>query len=332
MDAADDQKLVCAHLVESPGDTQDEATSIDFDPTTAISELQDVFGALLMTDRKTEPTPSYHKWNLRSWRTPYKAPPPLLPKWTGSFALLSFPREIRDTIYFHYVFRYRGIMYRSNNATTEYSAPTENQMLSLFLTCRQVYEEALQVSCRYNQIEVPRKEDRKHRDYGKAPSGLLRLFPEKPRNLIQRVRYTCGWSEEHETFLQLLEDAHTFKAEFPLMREFTASWATYGDKILSSLNIQENRHEENVQAWLRWMRFWIGKSKVMPAPWIKFQFAYESQFSPEQRHAGSLNEAYGILVRQRTAAVQDMADVEESGRKWIEEMGKERKRKKRSSR
>jgi hypothetical protein len=330
MDAVDDQELVCAHLVES---SEDEETSINSESNTAISELQDVFGELLMTDRKTAPLPSYHKWDLHSWRIPYKAPPPLLPKWTGSFKLLSFPREIRDTIYFHYVFRYKGITYRSNSATTEWSAPTENQMLPLFLTCRQVYEEALQVFCRYNQIEVPRRMYRKHRDYGKAPCGLLRLFPEKSRNLVQRIRYNAyGPSQMHETFLQILEDAHIYKAAFPMMREFTAIWGSWGEELIAKLNIERGRHEENVQAWLGWMRFWIRKTKVAPLPWVRFQFGYESCFQPIQEHAGSLNDAYGILLRQPPASITETEDVEESGRKWIEEMGKERKRKKRSSR
>jgi hypothetical protein len=331
MDAVDDQELSCAHVVEFP---EDEETSISSEPNTAIGELQEVFGTLLTTDTKTAPVPSYHTWDLWSWRTKYKAPPPLLPEWTGSFKLLSFPREIRDTIYFHYVFRYRGLRYRTNSAITEWSAPAENQMLPLFLTCRQVYEEALRVSCRYNQIEVPRRLDRKLRNYREVPGGLLRLFPEKPRNLVQRIHYEAYYeAERHVTFLQILQDAHTFKAVFPMLREFTADWRARGEGLIADLNIQEGRHEENVQAWLGWFRLWVRKSKVVPPPWVRFQFGCGSGFSPIHEHAGSMNEAYSIMLRQPPTLLTEMMDVEESGKKWIEEMGKEekRKRKKRSS-
>ena len=43
--------------------------------------------------------------------TPLK---PALPKWTGFFALFSFPRELRDLIYYHSVYRPRGLHYTAH--------------------------------------------------------------------------------------------------------------------------------------------------------------------------------------------------------------------------
>jgi hypothetical protein len=119
-----------------------------------------------------------------------------------------------------------------------------------------------------------------------------------------------------------------------MLREFTASWSTYGDffKFEELLDLEENDGEGNVQVWLHWMRYWIGKSNVLPPRGVKFQFAEGWQQAPMQRHANSMNEAYGRLLEETSLSAKEGVDLEDSGKKWIEEMSKGNRKKKRSSR
>jgi hypothetical protein len=314
---------------------------------TAINELQDAFGAILLTDKKSQPVADYCRWDLRSWRITSHVPPPILPKWTDNFDLVSFPREIRDTIYYHYLYRYRGIQYQhcASHPILQNLDRSDN-ILPLFLTCRQVYDEALQVFCRYNQIEIPVQTNRRHRDYGRAPTGILRLFPDKARGLVQRIRsqysqdYVCTnphdgtaiYQQAGEVFVQILRDAHTFKTTFPMLREFTASWSVYGSfKHEVLLDLDENSEERSIRLWLGWMRHWVGRSNVVPPSGVNFQYGQGWQQCDLQKHAKSMNEAYSRLLKETSAAEKGVVNLEESGKKWIEEMAKVKRKKKRSS-
>lgn len=84
----------------------DDATCPSESPQSPIRELQDALGPLLLTTKRVEL--QRPEWVL----TPAKKPS-ILPKWTGSFTLLAFPRELRDKIYFHYVYRPEGVVYVS---------------------------------------------------------------------------------------------------------------------------------------------------------------------------------------------------------------------------
>jgi hypothetical protein len=84
-------------------------------PSSAIGELQDAFGPILLARNKVDASTLWaNTTTQRSARILELAKkPPILPKWTGSFTLLSFPRELRDKIYFHYIYRPKGIVYVS---------------------------------------------------------------------------------------------------------------------------------------------------------------------------------------------------------------------------
>jgi hypothetical protein len=348
MDQPKELGLTPAKLTESPATTYSEphheVSSRNMEPPSRISELQDAFGTLLLTSKKTEPVSSY---NDRFDSTP------ILPKWTGTFALFSFPRELRDRIYYHYLYRPKGILYakgylfrerriapRPPNKTNPHKS---NDITALFLTSRQVYDEALQAFCRYNQIEIYGRVHWRHRDYGKAPRGILRLFPEKARTMVQRIRNQYGprnswlvaedgtseYQTPREVFIQVLRDAYIFKNTFPMLREFTAAWDIYGG-LYQDENIELDYEdlEQDVDLWLGWMRRCVEQANVVPPPWVRFQFSKGCEFIDMQVYAASLNKAYARLVNEMPART---VDPEESGKKWIEEMAME-KRKKRNSR
>jgi len=89
----------------------DDAKSPSEATPSTIRELQYALGPLLLTTKKVEL--QRPEWVL----TPAKKPP-IMPKWTGSFALLAFPRELRDRIYFHHVYRPEGVKYVSLSYTS----------------------------------------------------------------------------------------------------------------------------------------------------------------------------------------------------------------------
>jgi hypothetical protein len=353
MDQPKELGLTPAKLTESPATTYSkphhEVSSRSIEPPSSISELQDAFGTLLLTSKRTEPVPSYNDW---AWAK--RGMTPILPKWTGTFALFSFPRELRDRIYYHYLYRPKGILYAKGylfrerriapRPPNESNPQISNDITALFLTSRQVYDETLQAFCRYNQIEIYGRAHWRHRDYGKAPRGILRLFPEKARTMVQRVRNQYGprnslfiaqdGTSEYQTprdiFIQVLRDAYIFKNTFPMLREFTAAWDIYGGLYQLDENIELDYEdlERNVDLWLGWMRRCVEQANVVPPPWVRFQFSKGCEFIDMQVYAASLNKAYARLLNEMSAR---KVDPEESGKKWIEEMAME-ERKKRNSR
>ena len=244
--------------------------------SSSISELQTAFGTILMARKNKLKHPA----------------PPILPKWTGAFALSSFPRELRDRIYYHYLFRPSDIIYRCSTSRTKlYDQPKHTT--ALFLTCRQVYTEALQVFCRHNIIDISDRhiwQNRNRIQFGTFLKNTLRLFPDRAARLVQRVSKEYRMWQHIETtpsdeFVQILRDAQIFRDTFPKLREFSVQWkaAPYFFEPQVRLwwvdytsakqpSAVYHPEEDNVELWLSWMRKWIDDKKVVPTRGVKFVF------------------------------------------------------------
>jgi hypothetical protein len=145
----------------------------------SIEELQSAFGSILAADKNVDPVPDYKNLTWKDCWSPFHKPAKPAkctpdPTRTGTFPFFSFPRELRDRIYFHYLYRPEGVVYRRQTANSFlYDKPSE-LITSLFLTCHQVYEEALPVFCRHNEVEVVNRYQWQHRDrHGKARSAFF---------------------------------------------------------------------------------------------------------------------------------------------------------------
>jgi hypothetical protein len=324
-----DNKLTAQAPSSSPSTALSDITFIKSDPSSAISELQEAFGHILAArkDRKT------------SKHTDASTTGSSYPSWTGAFELFSFPRELRDRIYYHFLYRPKGIKYRRK---THQAFPFEQpaDIASLFLTSRQVYDEALQVFCRYNQINMPRRSGwRKYDHYAKEVNGMLRLFPDKPARLLQRLRMEylvsstmyvthdhMQVSNEHGAeFTQMLRDAYTCKATFPKLREFTLVWQIrpmYRDTH-SQVEFPDKSEEEKKVIWLRWMRDWVREGNVVPPKWVRFEFVNYWDSPRRVVHERAITGAYAMLVAEMRGVRDEDAELEESRRRWLEELESE---------
>ncbi|KAF2821080.1 hypothetical protein CC86DRAFT_251967, partial [Ophiobolus disseminans] len=300
-------------------------------PSSAISELQAAFGSILLSrkDRKDSTTTT--------------TPTPLVYKWTGAFELFSFPRELRDNIYYHYLYRPNGVKYRRATSRA-FPFDDSDSCTSLFVTCKQVYYEALQVFLRHNQIELIGRNHWRGRDhYDRALGGTLRLFPDKPADLLQRIRVkyqessfmymTYNWAQGVPTpgdvLIKILRDAYVFKDAFPKLREFTAIWLAlpvyFAEK--EGLHFENISEEEKTQVWLCWMKKWVAEKNVAPPKWVKFGFFDYWGDGEMQKHADAMNRAYARLAKDMAPSSDKNVELEESGRRWLEEMEGEARRK-----
>jgi hypothetical protein len=320
----------------------------------SIEELQSAFGSILAADKHVDPIPDYKNiswkdcWN--PWYIPAK-PAKRNPESyrTGTFPFFSFPRELRDRIYFHYLYRPKGVVYRRKTANDFlYDKPSDKPselMTSLFLTCHQVYEEALPIFCRHNEVEIESRYQLQYGDrHGKAIAGTLRLFPDKYARLLQRVNITFGQytyiyvvrtdrvtGEETslppgEAFIQMLRDAYAFKDTFPKLREFNVCFRHWQDFFGASsiFEIEGHTDEEKIGKIIRMMKWWLGNDKIVLPKWFRFKFedSWSCEFLRPQE--GLFNEAYARLLKE--SAERDLA-IEESGKMWLEEVSaKERDR------
>ncbi|KAH3970603.1 hypothetical protein HBH51_114800 [Parastagonospora nodorum] len=324
-------------ITTTPGSVcNDEATSPSEAPQCPIRELQDALGPLLLSTKKVEL--QRPEWIL----TPAKKPP-ILPKWTGSFTLLAFPRELRDKIYYHYIYRPEGVLFRRNTARCYLFDDRPEDRISLFLTCRQVYDEAWQVFCRYNAVHLPARQDWGNpRTNFKTLDGTLRVFPDKPARSLQRIslsfmqymfmyRYRTERDQltAGEAFVQILRDAYTVKFTFPKLRECIVFFDTYHDFFgldSRTFQIPGADDEEKTQWAFNLMKRFVGPITVVPPSWLVFRFNPDWHYEYFKHQEGIWNAGYQRLVREY--ADKDEA-LENSGKKWIEETWEfERKKKK----
>ncbi|KAH7071876.1 hypothetical protein BKA63DRAFT_417717 [Paraphoma chrysanthemicola] len=331
-----DLKEPFSHDPSASGNLQDPTTEKAPSP---ITELQSVFGSILLARKNVEPT------FRRTLAVPAPAPEEL-PKWNGAFDLFSFPRELRDRIYYHYLYRPKGVHYHRKTTRSFPFMEHPEDITSLFLTSKQVYDEALQVFCRYNQIEIKSSGYWAYRSNdSRALNGMLRLFPDKPGRLVQRVRkryreyiHVYGsYSSDHfgqragDALLQMFRDAYTFKNAFAKLREFTVVWEANPHFFATqdNLHFDDRSEDEKVQIWLTWMRKWLRQSNIVPPRWIAFEFDSNWRKNEMQVNQSALNEAYARLLRESGTYDEQQTMLEESGRKWLEEIsGLEKKKRK----
>ena len=255
-------------------------------------------------------------------------------KWTGTFALFSFPRELRDQIYFWYLLRPGPIPYtRHTTRSFPFDAPEE--LTSLLCTSRQVYTEAFPIFYRYNAVNFGRN-TYDHRS--KRLDGVLRLFPAGPAQVLQRATneyasYPSSRNPETagDVWLQMLRDAHVMKAFFPKLREFTAGFTTGLLRLQDEgvvLGGVERSYEEKVELWLEWMRRYVKKGSVVPVEWLRVELknSYREPWLVENQ--GLMDEAYARLLKETSGF---RSEYEESGPLWVEESWNEgtKKRKRR---
>jgi hypothetical protein len=330
---------------ENPQSHSDQSSTTE--ESCPIDELQSAFGAILAADKKIDPVPDYTSLSWEEYEIATRKPPKPIPRddRPGIFAFFNFPRELRDRIYFHYLYRPEGVVYRRRTAISYLYEKITSSVTSLFLTNRQVYEEALQVFCRHNEVElVDRYHFRPRHSNGKTAAGTLRLFPDKHARLLQRVnvsfshymyiyypRTDRNTSEQTtlptgEAFKEILRDTYTFKDTFPKLREFKVCFCAYQDFFGTSslFEIAGDTDEDKIGECMKMMKWWLGDSRIVPPKEFRFCFDATWNYPHLRPQEGLFNEAYARLVRERMRSAEALED---SGRLWIEEMGgKERRR------
>src|SRR5690349_16692027 len=79
-------------------------------PSSAVTELQEAFGTILLAHRDKSDYTSIWEEHLRRANQAIKY------KWTGAFELFAFPRELRDRIYYHYLYLPDGLTFNRNTS------------------------------------------------------------------------------------------------------------------------------------------------------------------------------------------------------------------------
>jgi hypothetical protein len=259
---------------------------------------------------------------------------------------MDFPREIRDQIYHHYLYRPKGIVYHRKTTRTFPFDDHYEGITSLLLTCRQVHYEAFQIFTRYNLIEIRTSyhwHQQRYRD--KSMDGILRLFPDAPARRLQRVgismeQYSYIYQSYRRrldpgqdtappgaAFVQMLRDAYTFKSTFPKIREFCVTFRAYNNFFGEQYGFMAEGEddEEKIVNCVSVMEMWLGESQVVPPSWFRFWFDEVDWRYPGLREQESIwNRAYARVVRERAKKV---VEVEGSGKRWIEETSSEGKKK-----
>jgi hypothetical protein len=291
-----------------------------------IKELQSAFPAILALEKeKTRP----HGEQV-SDKQEY-----MYPTWNGFFALLSFPREIRDLTYFHYLYRPQGIIWhrRPNRGfvarndwwhgyITVYRGDIAKDVLPLFLVSRQVYEEALYVFCSSNIILI-----QKRQRHG-VLEGALRLFPAKAASILKKVEvpYNDYNTNPSCTWEKIVKDALVAKEHLPRLTEYTALWncdwrRMYDEEGMASL--QNESEDVKVEMWLGWLEKQSETRGVVPPRWLKVGFgpkrmAYHYWYSTTE-HQEAYNRALVRFEEARAREERKSDELEESGKKWLEE-------------
>ncbi|KAF2262193.1 hypothetical protein CC78DRAFT_546064 [Lojkania enalia] len=294
----------------------------------SIPELQSAFGQILLLEKSKNPSHSSNpKWIGTS--VPFQYPPPYVrPKWTGSFRLFDFPRELRDRIYFYIVFNPKTLVWKRNSPSPHDSfhfKPVDSDYLNLFLTCRQVHEEALKVFCRFNIFGI---------QFKKFLAGSLRVFPARQAGMVQRVQlyyrqydWRYDWRRHDSTgaFAQMMLEAMIAKEFFPVLRECVAFWDVWNQEWLYGLS--SGSVDETMQAFLVWMRGCYELDKLVPPAWLRVEF--RRRWRPEEMWALQTGFNRALDVFRREAKDQADQDMEDSGQKWLLEAWSEGNKKSR---
>lgn len=282
--------------IQAPEPPQDHSNDAMTRPThntpSVIHELQTILGPLLL-----------------AYDSDLTQSPPPKPTWTGTFALFSFPRELRDRIYFHYLASIPIIRFhrRRPNRRFPFTDPLEQPLVALFLTSRQVHIEAYEVFCRYTPVSLGGYATGGSGD-DKRLLGTIRLFPNQLGHMLQCIRgeYQTRWSTRHpfgpgQVFIQILRDAWVVKECFPRLRQFVARFATRGDSwVVDGMRVggRTRGEEESVDLWLEWMRGRVRQGGVVPARWVRFELLNVDFGAGLGEQQGAMDEAYDRLLRE----------------------------------
>lgn len=313
----------------------------------AITELQSVFGTMLLARKTQEEEPYvpslYRKTHIK-------------PRWTGAFGLFSLPRELRDRIYYHYLKRHKPVVFslrwlhgRDSTRMSRYSSyisgtgamyfDKSDQVISLYCTNKQVYQEAIEIFFRYNVVEI----------HARTLQGTFPHFPDLSAGLIQRMTksYDDGkygfvdwdgkYGELHpdEMLSQMIRDAQFTKSFFPRLREYTIEWYAWPPYFAKhGLRFTGASEEEKIEIWFEWIMSAVEKKKLVLAPWITIKMAsYEYSQNGMQKHESALQEAYKLVAKKTAGAGDEDLILEESKKLWLEELEvKEQQRKEKKQR
>lgn len=264
----------------------------------------------------------------------------------NTFDLFSFPYDIRELIFCYYLedctpwgvhyMRVQSVHYRPYHHRIE----SKRHLSNLYLVSKQVHDEAHAAFCRYIRVTFG--------PYGREKylQGTLRLFPYQTAQMLQRVYKSYDWrtpdyrkcERPQDPFMpkvwrQMLEDAYALKRFLPRLREFTAHWR---ESLLwfraNGLELQDGglcyvhmTEEETILVWLTWMRDMLNTVCFAPPRWLVLE--------GDKSAAGmAMGKAYQRLVEENPDVRCSEVELEESGRKWLEEMSsKERREKYRKS-
>ncbi|KAH7115331.1 hypothetical protein B0J11DRAFT_129544 [Dendryphion nanum] len=224
------------------------------------------------------------------------------------FKIFYLPREIRDQIYYHYLHRPKGVPFR-RSAMKKWAVKKDGVVLTLFLTSKQVHNEALEVFCRFNVIEFAWQNK-----LGNVLGGLLKMVPLKTRNMLQLVRkpydkfesFLPSWNgpwirpKPEEIWIQMIRDAYTMRSHFPKLREFTAVWINrrFVDEE-TDIHMNSARGDEQlVNMWGCWMRKWLEVHNLVPPKWlrIEFQTNYTDSIEEMQQRQCAFQAAHRRLI------------------------------------
>jgi len=331
----------------------DSPTNEEEPACSAIEELQSAFPSILVLkkDKNEVSRPiNWQPWHdivMEKRQAREARCVPLYPRWTGSFDILLFPRELRDNIYFHYLYRRKALIWRRrpNNGWERrdwvgyiavYSPDRDQETLNLFLVSRQVYEEALYVFCRSNAVFVERRQHSLVQL--RTLEGSLRLFPETSANMLQHVelRYMDYWRSESvggwhgtsssSTWAEITKDALVAKEFFPRLATYTALWEVdwssfYDDEGMEAL--QSESVQDKTKMWLWWFRLQSKTKGVVPPEWVRVRLepAPSSYYRWPENDAdqGALRRALELFqLELRAKRVEKRDELEDSGKKWLE--------------
>ncbi|KAF2684046.1 hypothetical protein K458DRAFT_389264 [Lentithecium fluviatile CBS 122367] len=336
------------HATEVPAQNTSQAE--EEHNVSAIEELQSAFPTILLLEKekpKVKPPPMNQTWNevlMENRRLMHDLdnPKPFYPRWNGSFALLSFPRELRDNIYFQYLYRPKSLIWRRRpnhghefrawcGYIAVYSANMHHDALNMFLVSRQVYREALYIFCSANTIFIER---RRHRHV----EGALRLFPEPAASMLQHVElryidYHPNWHETWNgpsagrTWEKMVKDALLAKEHFPRLTTYTALWDVDWRTLYENdgvVSLQTQSEDEKTRIWLWWLRRQGEARGVVPPRWLKVRFEpeprYYNEWQAKNGHQASWDKALLIFKEEERLKEKEKAEeLEESGKKWLEE-------------
>ncbi|EFQ31465.1 hypothetical protein CGRA01v4_11056 [Colletotrichum graminicola] len=287
----------------------------------AIDELQSALGSILIAeeDRSTKP------WTSSPACVPFPDGKGTVP------AIFACPREVRDRIYYYYLYR-ENQAYYSRGASARWPFLASEDVVSLFQTCQKVYREAVEVFHRYNQVEIgsePRLEA--------GPVKVLDRFPAAHAQALQMccrqygeygalyVRHGPLKHHAGELWHMVIRDAYLFKSRFPKLRRFTAILNVrprYFEEQ-EGMVLDGKTEEEKVRIWMEWVRFSTGKMRALPPLWMKIRLALGPLQGDRQPHQDSLNEAQ-VRFAEELAAEEGVDDLDALGGTWAEETGSER--------